>query len=60
VIGIANVCYLIGPFGEAWLKPADVERFRSTAFGMGFWGSVALPFLFPLVNLSMLIGNGGS
>ena len=23
VIGIANICYLIGPLGEAWLKPAD-------------------------------------
>ncbi len=58
VIGIANVCYLLGPLGEAWLRPADSEHFRKTAFAMGFWGSLALPFLFPLANLSLLIGNG--
>lgn len=55
VIGIANVCYLLGPFGEAWLKPANVERFRRTAYTMGLWGSVALPFLWTLFNLSFLI-----
>ncbi|MGE0459729.1 MAG: hypothetical protein AB7O56_16155 [Bauldia sp.] len=52
VMGIANVCYLLGPFGEAWLRPRDVERYRETAFAMGFWGSAALPFLVPLVNLA--------
>jgi hypothetical protein len=55
VMGIANICYLVGPFGEAWLKPADVERFRRTAYRMGFWGSVALPFLWTLFELSFLI-----
>ncbi len=57
VIGLANVCYLIGPFGEAWLKPADVERFRQTAYRMGLSGSVALPFLWTLFQLSFLIGS---
>ena len=57
VIGFANICYLLGPFGEAWLKPANVERFRRTAFNMGLWGSVALPFLWTLVDLSFLIGS---
>lgn len=58
VMGIANICYLVGPLGEAWLKPADPARYRSTAFAMGLWGSIALPFLFPLVNLSSLIAHG--
>lgn len=52
VMGIANVCYLVGPFGEAWLRPHDLERYRQTAHAMGFWGSAALPFLVPLINLS--------
>jgi hypothetical protein len=55
VIGIANICYLIGPFGEAWLKPADVAGFRRTAYRMGLWGSVALPFIWTLFQLSFLI-----
>jgi uncharacterized membrane protein len=55
LMGVANICYLIGPFGEAWLKPADVEGFRRTAYRMGLWGSVALPFVWTLFQLSFLI-----
>jgi hypothetical protein len=57
LMGVANICYLIGPFGEAWLKPADVEGFRRTAYRMGLWGSVALPFVWTLFQLSFLIGS---
>jgi hypothetical protein len=57
LMGVANICYLIGPFGEAWLKPADVEGFRRTAYRMGLWGSVALPFVWTLLQLSFLIGS---
>lgn len=56
LMGIANVCYLIGPIGEAWLKPRDLAGYRRNAFAMGFWGSVAVPFLVPLLNLSMQLG----
>lgn len=55
----ANVAYLIGPALEAWLKPADPTRYRRSAHALGFWGSVALPFLFPLANLALLIGQSG-
>ncbi len=57
LMGAANVCYLIGPALEAWLKPADPTAFRKSAYALGFWGSLALPFAFPLVNVAMLIGN---
>jgi hypothetical protein len=57
VMGLANVCYLLGPAIEAWLKPADVGRYRKTAFSMGLWGSLAVPALFPLVQLGVLIAN---
>ena len=60
VMGVANILYLLGPFGESVLRPADVGHFRRTAYAMGFWGSVALPFLFPLINLASLIGSPGS
>lgn len=57
VMGFANVCYLLGPAVEGWVKPADVDRYRRTAFAMGLWGSFAVPFLFPLVQLAMLVAN---
>jgi hypothetical protein len=57
LMGVANVFYLLGPAMEAWMKPADPARFRSAAYRMGLAGSVALPFLFPLGNLALLIAG---
>jgi hypothetical protein len=57
VMGVANVCYLLGPAIEGWIKPADVDRYRRNAFAMGCWGSLAVPAIFPLVQLSLLITN---
>jgi hypothetical protein len=59
VMGIANILYMLGPFTESVVKPKDVRRFRETAWAMGLWGSVSLPFLFTLVNFSMLINEAG-
>jgi hypothetical protein len=59
VMGVANVCYLIGPALEAWLRPADPTRFRQTAYRMGFWGSIAGPFVFPAINLALLLAPPG-
>jgi hypothetical protein len=58
LMGAANVFYLLGPAVESWVKPQDPARFRAIAFRMGLWGSVALPFVFPLANLAILIGGG--
>jgi hypothetical protein len=57
VMGFANVCYLLGPAVEGWIKPTDVERYRKNAYAMGLWGSLAVPAVFPLVQLSMLIAH---
>ena len=57
VMGIANVCYLLGPGLEGSVKPAEGERYRRTAFAMGLWGSLAVPALFPLVQLALLIAH---
>jgi hypothetical protein len=56
-MGVANVCYLLGPGIETTVKPSEVARYRRTAFAMGFWGSVALPFVFPAINLAILVGG---
>jgi hypothetical protein len=59
VMGVANVCYLLGPAVEGWVKPADVDRYRRNAFAMGLWGSLIVPATFPLVQLAMLIAHSG-
>ena len=58
VMGFANVFYLLGPAVEAWVKPADVGRYRRNAYAMGLWGSLAVPAIFPLVQLSLLVAHG--
>jgi hypothetical protein len=57
VMGMANVFYLLGPAVEGWVKPADVARYRRNAYAMGRWGSLAVPFCFPMVQLAMLIAH---
>ena len=59
LMGVANVCYLIGPALEAWLKPADPDAYRKSAYRLGFWGSIALPFVFPAINFALLVGQKG-
>jgi len=58
LLGAANICYLIGPALEAWMRPKDPHRFRTSAYTLGFWGSIALPFAFPLINLALAIEDG--
>ena len=57
VMGAANVCYLLGPAVEGWVKPADADRFRRRAYGMGLWGSLLVPFSFPLIQFAILLGS---
>ncbi|MBF5042327.1 hypothetical protein FGE12_07940 [Aggregicoccus sp. 17bor-14] len=49
MMGIANLCYGLGPLLERRLAPADVQRFRRRAYALGFGFSVALPFCIPLL-----------
>jgi hypothetical protein len=44
MVGLANVCYFLGPWSERVLKPHNVATYRTTAFRLGFWFSVLLPF----------------
>jgi len=47
-MGLANICYLLGPLTEQWIKPFETNRYRWTAFLAGTLGSVCLPFLVPI------------
>jgi hypothetical protein len=57
VMGVANVFYLLGPAIEAWVRPPDIDRYRRTAFTMGAWGSLIVPFCFPLWLFAILIAR---
>ena len=58
LMGIANIFYLLGATVEKTVSPMGRDAYRRRAWAMGFWGSVALPFLFPLANFCMLLGQG--
>lgn len=46
-MGIANLCFLLGPLVENILNPQRPETLRQTLYGLGSAFSVALPFLIP-------------
>ncbi len=60
LMGVANICFLLGPWTERVARPADVAGFRQTAWRLGFYGSIAVPFIFPLVNLCFLLGQSAT
>ena len=58
LMGFANIFYLLGIGVESVVSPRDRDGFRRGAYALGLWGSVALPFVFPLANFAFLIGSG--
>ena len=55
MMGIANVCYLLGPLSERLVNPADVERHRRIFFRLGYGFSVLLPFSIPTLLACLAI-----
>lgn len=51
-MGFANLAYSLAPRWEAHLHPANVGRFRSWTFGLGFGISFVLPFTVPLLFIA--------
>lgn len=49
MMGIANLLYYLGPLSERTIMPKRVARFRRTVFSLGFWFSVLLPFVVPML-----------
>ena len=48
MMGIANICYNLGPLAERSVQPENVNTFRKGVFLLGFWFSVLLPVTIPL------------
>ncbi|MGH9735056.1 MAG: hypothetical protein ACRD8A_10770 [Candidatus Acidiferrales bacterium] len=44
MIGVANLCYYLGPLSERIVRPKNLDRYRKVTFRLGFWFSVLLPF----------------
>jgi|SRR3954452_7910052 hypothetical protein len=44
MIGVANLCYYLGPWSERMVRPATVAGYRKIVFRLGFSFSVLLPF----------------
>lgn len=53
MMGIANVCYYLGPISESIIHPSNPTRFRAVAFALGYWGSASLPFIIPVLLLML-------
>ena len=58
-MGIANLLYFLGPVSERVLRPQDRDAYRRRVFGLGFWFSMAVPFLFPAVVLIAILSTLG-
>ena len=48
-MGLANICYFLGPLGELLFGLRRRARYRRVCYALGFWFSVGLPFLIPLM-----------
>jgi len=49
MIGVANVFYFLGPLFDKSFNRSDSVTFRLRLFNLGFWFSVALPFIIPVI-----------
>lgn len=58
-MGVANLLFLFGPVSETVLKPQDPAAYRRRVFGLGFWFSMAVPFLFPAVVMIATLAELG-
>jgi hypothetical protein len=47
MMGVANVCYCLGPLCEPLVSLAWVPQYRKIAYGLGLWFSILLPFGVP-------------
>lgn len=47
MMGVANICYFLGPLLERVVLPSDPERYRRICYRLGFWFSLLLPFSIP-------------
>jgi hypothetical protein len=57
-MGVANLCYNLGPVLETRAGVNDVPAYRRVAFRSGLWFSVALPLVIPALVLTFGCRSG--
>ena len=61
MMGVANLCYNLGPWSESVIRPTNLESYRRVAYWIGFWFSALLPFAIPaLVAWSYVLHPGST
>ncbi|MBN8988722.1 MAG: hypothetical protein J0H42_10785 [Rhizobiales bacterium] len=50
-VGVANICYFLGPFTERLVHPRSTLAFRRRMYGVGVAFSLLLIFSPPILNL---------
>jgi hypothetical protein len=48
-MGVANLCYYLGPVSEMIIRPKNPESYRSVTYRIGSWLSWGLPFVIPFL-----------
>ncbi len=56
-VGLANIFYFLGPLSEKFVKPKNLIGYRESAYKLGFWFSVLLPFAIPLLLGGLVISR---
>jgi hypothetical protein len=54
-LGLANICYGLGPLSERLARPGDTAAFRRWTDGAGLAFSLLLVFSPPILNLALAI-----
>jgi hypothetical protein len=60
MMGVANVCFFLGPVSEKYFRPTDISSYRRLCYRLGFWFSVCLPFSIPMLLMLMSLISHGS
>jgi hypothetical protein len=50
-LGLANICFILGPLSERIISPRNTASFRHWVYGLGLAFSLVLIFSPPLLNL---------
>jgi hypothetical protein len=48
-MGVANLCYYLGPVSEMIIRPKNPASFRRVTYAIGSWLSWGLPFVIPFL-----------
>ncbi len=55
MMGVANVCYFLGPISEYLVRLRNIGRYRRICYRMGYWFSVLLPFSIPALLTALVL-----